>query len=182
MAKEKKCKFCGFEGAVENFKTGHRLCLECHAKYEKDRKQTPECKARRKERYREDIDVSRERNRKYRQENRDKILQDRREWYKENKTKVSDQVKLRTYNVTREEFEAMKNRCDNKCEICMEVFSTPYIDHCHITGCARGLLCQKCNSAIGFLKDDVDLVKSAVRYLEKYSGKFVHMGSFNASL
>ena len=36
--------------------------------------------------------------------------------------------------------------------------------------CVRGLLCQCCNAALGLLKDDVKLVRSAVSYLEAFHG------------
>lgn len=41
------------------------------------------------------------------------------------------------------------------------------VDHCHSTGAVRGLLCHGCNTGIGFLKDDVDLLKKAIKYLSK---------------
>jgi|LauGreDrversion4_2_1035121.scaffolds.fasta_scaffold119947_7 hypothetical protein len=34
--------------------------------------------------------------------------------------------------------------------------------------CNRGLLCSRCNLAIGNFNDDIDLMKSAIVYLEKY--------------
>lgn len=40
-----------------------------------------------------------------------------------------------------------------------------YVDHCHYTGNVRGLLCNKCNSALGFLNDNPDLVLNAYKYL-----------------
>ena len=39
------------------------------------------------------------------------------------------------------------------------------IDHCHTTLKVRGLLCKKCNSAIGFFEDDKRLLKNAIKYL-----------------
>lgn len=39
------------------------------------------------------------------------------------------------------------------------------IDHCHITGKFRGLLCSRCNSALGMLKDNVLVAENLVRYL-----------------
>jgi hypothetical protein len=39
------------------------------------------------------------------------------------------------------------------------------VDHCHESGRIRGLLCQKCNRAIGLLGDDIDLLRRAITYL-----------------
>lgn len=39
------------------------------------------------------------------------------------------------------------------------------VDHCHETGLIRGLLCSKCNTAIGLMDNDVDLLEMAQCYL-----------------
>jgi len=39
------------------------------------------------------------------------------------------------------------------------------IDHCHTTGVVRGLLCVRCNSAIGLLRDDPDVLANAIAYV-----------------
>jgi hypothetical protein len=41
------------------------------------------------------------------------------------------------------------------------------LDHDHKTGKFRGWLCHDCNKALGFFKDDVSLMKSAIEYVEK---------------
>jgi len=43
------------------------------------------------------------------------------------------------------------------------------IDHCHKTGKIRGLLCIKCNTAIGLFQDDPILLRSAVEYLKLFN-------------
>jgi hypothetical protein len=40
------------------------------------------------------------------------------------------------------------------------------VDHCHKTGRIRGLLCHKCNLGIGHLNDSIEILKSAIKYLE----------------
>lgn len=56
---------------------------------------------------------------------------------------------------------------EGSCGICGEVGSL-HIDHNHITGKVRGLLCQTCNWGLGQLKGDkgTDLLQNAIRYLE----------------
>lgn len=44
-------------------------------------------------------------------------------------------------------------------------------DHHHGTGRPRGLLCNKCNTALGLFGDSVASLKKAVRYLENYKGE-----------
>ena len=39
-------------------------------------------------------------------------------------------------------------------------------DHCHNTGIYRGRLCQRCNTALGLFGDDIEILKSAIKYLK----------------
>lgn len=41
------------------------------------------------------------------------------------------------------------------------------VDHNHTTGKVRGLLCSMCNSAIGKLKDDPEIIRRAANYIER---------------
>lgn len=41
------------------------------------------------------------------------------------------------------------------------------IDHCHTTGKIRGLLCTNCNNMLGKAKDNVEVLKKAISYLEQ---------------
>jgi len=59
---------------------------------------------------------------------------------------------------------------EGKCAICGRrptQFRRLCIDHDHRTGEIRGLLCDYCNTTIGFLKDDADWLASAADYLKE---------------
>lgn len=40
------------------------------------------------------------------------------------------------------------------------------IDHCHVTGKVRGLLCNGCNTALGAFQDDPKVLRRAISYLK----------------
>jgi protein-arginine kinase activator protein McsA len=57
---------------------------------------------------------------------------------------------------------------NGQCAICKKVQArTLHVDHCHNSSKVRGLLCQKCNMAIGLFNDNSDLLKKAIKYLSK---------------
>lgn len=45
------------------------------------------------------------------------------------------------------------------------------MDHCHKTNTVRGTLCNNCNRALGLLKDNPMILKSALEYLEKWANQ-----------
>lgn len=52
-----------------------------------------------------------------------------------------------------------------QCELCLESVMTVF-DHCHNKGHFRGWICDRCNRVLGSVKDDVDLLKAMIKYLE----------------
>jgi hypothetical protein len=80
------------------------------------------------------------------------------------KTKAA---KLRyLYGVEPEEVEEMRRKQKDRCAICREK-DPLHIDHDHVTGIFRGLLCGNCNRGIGCLGDDPKRLRSAALYLRK---------------
>jgi hypothetical protein len=76
-----------------------------------------------------------------------------------------DGKRARRYGLTLAQYRALQARQGNACAICRKVTGVLCIDHCHVTGRVRGLLCPKCNSALGFCGDDPRLLRAALAYL-----------------
>jgi hypothetical protein len=75
------------------------------------------------------------------------------------------------YGISVEEYESRLLDQDYKCAICRlgtkgkTSQSRLHIDHDHITGEVRGLLCSKCNTGLGLFNDDIILLQKAQEYL-----------------
>lgn len=90
-------------------------------------------------------------------------------YYRRNKLDLL-KTQVKKYGITVEDFHRMLVEQGGVCAICRtncNVNRRLCIDHCHVTGKVRGLLCSECNSAIGKLKDDKELIKNALNYLEE---------------
>lgn len=65
---------------------------------------------------------------------------------------------------------------DGMCAICDKPLSlitddakeTAYVDHDHVTGTVRGILCRVCNVGLGHFKDSRLHLKRAIEYLDTY--------------
>lgn len=106
-----------------------------------------------------------------------------REWYENNKEKKrqlshayrhikKDQDLRKGYGISLEEFNAKLAEQNHSCKICgahqQTLKRSLCVDHCHKTGTIRGLLCDLCNRSLGLLKDNKEILKKAVAYLEQY--------------
>jgi hypothetical protein len=74
------------------------------------------------------------------------------------------------YGVSEEWYLTTLAAQDGACSICGVIPGAKdnrlCIDHNHVTGKVRGLLCHNCNSALGFFKDRTDLLKGGEMYLQ----------------
>jgi hypothetical protein len=72
------------------------------------------------------------------------------------------------YNVLLESQDGKCAICGNEeSRVCQGIVTPLCIDHNHKTHIIRGLLCHRCNSVLGFVGDDINLLRSLIRYLEK---------------
>lgn len=74
--------------------------------------------------------------------------------------------RLQRYNLSIEDYNILFERSNGVCEICKRTEAT-CIDHDHKTNEVRGLLCDRCNLMIGMAEDKIELLISAIKYLEQ---------------
>ena len=77
---------------------------------------------------------------------------------------------LAQYNLTEDDYQKLSETQEHKCAICFVErtnvrFGRLHVDHSHLTGQIRGLLCGRCNKAIGLLGDDPANARQASIYL-----------------
>jgi hypothetical protein len=107
---------------------------------------------------------------------RDVILADR----KENWAKYKSIELKSNFGITYDEYSTMLQNQNGVCAICFQPETTKSrtkgkirllaVDHNHVTGKVRGLLCSGCNQAIGLLKDDPLRGDSLAKYLRERNG------------
>lgn len=75
------------------------------------------------------------------------------------------------YGITLQEKEKMLEEQDGKCAICERIIlGRSCVDHDHKTGKIRKILCDSCNTGIGFFGDSSSLLLKAASYLMEYKG------------
>lgn len=90
----------------------------------------------------------------------------------------------RFYGLTVDEYNELLRRQRGGCAICgMDNTNASgtrrqfelSVDHCHDTGRVRGLLCNRCNRALGLFGDDPAILRKAIAYLLR-GGEVSHQG------
>jgi len=80
-------------------------------------------------------------------------------------------INAKKHSLSLEEFNDLFESQDGCCAICgrhqTELKHALCIDHNHVTGEVRGLLCDSCNKLLGFSSDDIEILLNAIKYLEK---------------
>ena len=86
----------------------------------------------------------------------------------------SDDTRFRRFRVSKDWYAATLLAQKNRCVCCGVHFcglsrnTTPCIDHDHATGKARGILCPRCNSALGHCGDDINILVKLIEYLKEH--------------
>ena len=100
-------------------------------------------------------------------------------WRKKNKEKLRKQKRKETlkkiYGITLNDYNEMFSNQSGCCAICGKHQSQENkalsVDHNHLTGEVRKLLCCKCNFLVGKIESNIDIIDNIFSYLEENNGK-----------
>jgi hypothetical protein len=160
----KNCRICGEWKPLEEFhrakdmRDGHRneckLCFKALAKARYDSRSAVE----RATQWRRD---NPERFREYQKEYRARP---------ERKRAMRDLHYRRTFGISADDFDALVASQGGGCAICgcvPEREASLHVDHDHLSGEIRGILCIGCNQGLGQFRDDPDLLERAAGYVRR---------------
>jgi hypothetical protein len=119
-----------------------------------------------------DPQANRDRVKRWREQNPERYLAKQRAYQGSPAKKAADRRSYlkRTYGMTVEDYDRMLEAQGGVCAICREPRPeerTLHVDHDHATGEIRGLLCFRCNNAIGDLRESAELACSLAEYLDR---------------
>lgn len=118
--------------------------------------------------------------------NTEKISSATKEYYKNNTEKVNAITKAyyesnpersfasklkHNYHLTLKDYYTFLEQQNGVCAICGKECLTGErlsVDHNHTSGKVRGLLCRKCNSALGLFNDSPEILSKALDYLKSH--------------
>ena len=158
----KRCKHCGIEKPLDDFYVDRKA---------RDGRR-PDCKAcnlaARRAKYAENPRPYVDRVLKWQRENRDRYLERQRSYRGTPAKKLSNRKShlKRKYGITIEEFDALLAAQGGGCAICGNP-DADNVDHDHVTGKVRGILCFTCNVAIGLVSEDEERLVGALHYLAR---------------
>lgn len=114
-------------------------------------------------------------------ENREYKLEKSREYRLKNRERVLHGKRRQVYGIDEKTYNKMLKEQNFVCAVCKNPETSKVnkgpnadktnslaVDHDHSTGKIRGLLCNRCNRALGYLKDNINLIYSLAEYKMKH--------------
>lgn len=101
---------------------------------------------------------------------RAEILEQKRQHYEANKDVFYERWIFRAYGLTWQDYSRLLENQEFRCAVCYRPAHQNKdgrlaVDHDHITGVVRGLLCTHCNTGIGNFRDSAVRLSNAAHYL-----------------
>lgn len=107
---------------------------------------------------------------------REEYIKKSRDWYSNpaNREKRLSTNLRKMYGISIDSYQSMLSSQNGKCAIktCNRLASekTLHVDHDHTTGHVRGLLCHNCNTALGLVGENAQLLQDLIDYINMYDG------------
>lgn len=152
-------------------------CVDCRVEFEYEYRTGPtrqrcnDCRSNRKN------DTDRAKSQRWRENNREAYIAYQRNYHQARKDDPEYRRMRRenmvryTYGIEQAEVDALIEAQGGKCAICQGdrngAGKRLHIDHCHDTRKIRGMLCSKCNTAVGLLDDDPARAEAVAAYLRR---------------
>ena len=174
----KKCRKCGTSKWLDSFYDDARFpdgidihCSDCRKKKVKKWRDSNLEKARESQRksVAKNPHINRARANKWHLDNRERHVA-----YMAHRRKTNPRgalnSKLKTaFGITVDQYEAIAKQQNDCCAICgtpqLELRRKMAVDHDHVTGKVRALLCHNCNVGLGNFKDSEQILTKAIKYL-----------------
>jgi len=102
----------------------------------------------------------------YNKDHKEEMNANQRRYYWKDRNGYKNRWLIRAYGITLEDYERMVKERDGRCDICGNERKL-CVDHDHVTGRVRGLLCAKCNQTLGLINDEVRVAENIVLYLDR---------------
>lgn len=93
------------------------------------------------------------------------------DYHKRHPDKAMMYIRRRMFGMEPDDYCKLLTKQKGVCAICRGINTGKKrrrpldVDHCHITGKVRGLLCNKCNTALGLLADSISRCYRVIQYL-----------------
>lgn len=110
--------------------------------------------------------------------NKSKVLADKKKFYYADARRVRNKELKHKFDITVDQYDKMFVDQSGLCKICNKPETSNgrggklkylAVDHDHVTGKVRGLLCAKCNKGLGHFEDSIELLEQSIKYLEEHS-------------
>ena len=113
--------------------------------------------------------ISRDKSRKYKTVDPQRYRDNHRKYRGNNPDAIRNRGLVYKFGITLDDFNDLLVKQNGVCAVCLEGRDTQKhdfsVDHCHSTGRVRGILCSRCNTALGLLKESITRIEALKNYV-----------------
>lgn len=167
----KRCSKCLQDKSIDDFNPKRAQCKICMREYDKNRYNNnldyfKEKKARWDKNNKEKVS---EYNKQYAEDNTEKLTQKEKDRWMNDRENQTRRHRMWRYKLTQKEMIQLELNANGRCSICKRKSDNMHVDHNHLTGKVRELICKKCNIAIGYVEEDLGRLRAISDYLIQHN-------------